>query len=468
MLKVDPLEDPGDTARNALRVGVEEEFLLYDVRTGELAARAPALIEMLEHSGSSARSELQSTQVEVATEPSRSLKSITSGLLQNRKRLTAAAHELGLAVVPAGLPPGASPLHTPVDDPRYRKMFERYGAAAQHYQGCGTHVHVEVPDRDVAVAVLGHIRPWLPLLVAIGGNSPYCHETDTHFSSWRIAMQRRYPLAGLPPLLRSAAEYDATVAALVEVGALEDQHTCFWLARLSDKYPTIEIRASDVGLTADDSALQAALSRAIVLSALRDADSGMAPPVIDQQWADAAVWAAARFGLNGPLIDPVRREQLPATAMLAILLEKTTDALCEAGDYYNARTLLSGVKRRGTGSQLQRTAGSSGPKAVLGLLTMASCTAEGLRDGSTALTRAVDNDWNGVKMENKGDQPTNRTPEPTPPAEDQTHLVHEEHEPDTGPQPKAAGGAVVVIAAVIAIAFLVVAVYLGGSLFGAW
>lgn len=464
VLKGDPLGgSPGQPSQGkTLRVGVEEEFLLHDLKTGRLAPRAPELIELLSNASFSARSEMQSTQIEISTEPADTLASVRSGLLQGRKRVADAARELGLSLLPAGMPPHETPLRTPVDDPRYQKMFKRYGAAAERYQGCGAHVHVEIPDRDTGVAVLGHVRPWLPLLAAIGGNSAFCSGGDTRFSSWRMITQRRFPVSGLPPLCERADQYDAAVTTLVEAGLLEDHHTCFWLARLSDRYPTIEFRTSDVGITADDSALQAALSRALVITALREIDSGVMPPEIEPQWADAAVWSAARYGLDGPLIDPVRREPFPASTLLAMLLDKTTDALCAAGDYYDVRTMLSALKKRGTGAQLQRRAETV--TGVVTMLTAAGCHAEGLGRGATHLLPATD-DWRASDMPENENNPK---PEPTPPAEDQTNLVHEEPAQKSGMQPKAAGTGVVILTALLAIAFLIVAVYLGGSLLGAW
>ncbi len=474
MLKVDPLENPDESApalapRGCPSVGVEEEFLLHDAERGVLAPCAPELLAGLADDVNGACSEMQNTQIELVTQPETALGALAAGLLRNREQASAAAHEMGLQLLPAGMPPQMSPQSPParpsVSDNRYRKMFARYGAAAERYQGCGTHVHVEVPDRETAVAVLGHLTPWLPLLVALGGNSAYSGGADTRFSSWRIATQRRFPVSGLPPQFRSAAHYDESVAALVDAGLLEDGHTCFWLARLSDRYPTIEIRASDVGLTADDSVLQAALGRALVMTALSDLQKGDPPPAIDPLWGDAALWTAARHGLEGPAIDPVTGKKVTVSEYTSMLLDKTTDALCEAGDYYAVRTFLAALRKRGSGAQLQRSAARGGHAAVTSMLHGATCQTAGLGRNAGLILNAAQRDWRDVHMENEHSK---SQPEPTPPAEDQTNLVHEEPDPDAGSQPKVAGGVIIVLTAAIAIAFLVVAVYLGGQAFNAW
>ncbi|WP_083826475.1 carboxylate-amine ligase [Hoyosella subflava] len=474
VLKVDPLENPDESApkiafRRCPSVGVEEEFLLHDTARGMLAPRAPELLTRLADAVSGACSEMQNTQIELVTEPETTLEAMATGLLRNREQASAAASEMGLRLLPAGMPPQMSlqapPARASIDDSRYRKIFARYGAAAERYQGCGTHVHVEVPDRETAVAVLGHLTPWLPLLVALGGNSAYAGGADTRFSSWRIATQRRFPVSGLPPEFRSATHYDETVDALVDAGLLEDGHTCFWLARLSDRYPTIEIRASDVGLTADDSVLQAALGRALVMTALSDLEKGHPPPTINPMWGDAAVWTAARHGLEGPALDPFTGRKITVSEYTTMLLDKTTDALCEAGDYYAVRTLLAALKKRGSGAQLQRCAARGGHAAVTSMLHGATCQAAGLGRNAGLILNAAQRDWSDAQMEN---EQSKSQPETTPPAEDQTNLVHEEHDPDTGSQPKVAGGAIIFLTAAIAIAFLIVAVYVGGQAFNAW
>lgn len=109
--------------------------------------------------------------------------------------------------------PPLGPLPRAVTDtPRYRWMAERFGSLADQVI-CGCHVHVSVPDRDVAVQVSNHFRPWLPALLSLTANSPIIAGTDTGHSSWRHVLWARWPSAGPPPQFRSADHYDAVVAA---------------------------------------------------------------------------------------------------------------------------------------------------------------------------------------------------------------------------------------------------------------
>ncbi len=61
-----------------------------------------------------------------------------------------------------------------------------------------------------------------------------------------------------------AAAYDATVRRLIGRGAALDERSVYFLARLSPRYPTVEIRVADVCLDVDTAVLLAGLARALV------------------------------------------------------------------------------------------------------------------------------------------------------------------------------------------------------------
>jgi carboxylate-amine ligase len=173
----------------------------------------------------------------------------------------------------------------------------------------------------------------------------------------------------MPPYFRDAAAYDADLDRLVSCGMLEDGDGGLRVARLSRRWPTVEVRVGDTAATPDDALLYAALARALVRTALNDLAAGRTARPLDPDVLACALWAAARHGLRGGAVDPWQECGVPATAMLAALLAHVRDALEELGDTAVVHALVSTLRRRGPASARQRVAASEGGvPAVLDLL----------------------------------------------------------------------------------------------------
>ncbi|GLZ28927.1 putative glutamate--cysteine ligase 2 [Lentzea sp. NBRC 105346] len=318
--------------RSAETVGVEEEFLLADPATGRTAPRAAEVLAGLRDTGLTRfHAELSATQVEAATGPCTDLTELRAALTEARSLVWSAAESAGLRVLSAGVPPlPTQPIRAEGD--RFQRIVARYAGVVADYEACACQVHVGVPDRDTGVAVLNHVRPWLPTLLALSANSP-CHAGRvTGYASWRIVQVSRFPGAGVPPWFDSAAAYDEHVTRMVDCGTLVDRGMTFWLARLSPRYPTVEFRAADAVPEVDDAVLQAALARALVRTALTELEAGREGPRVRDDVLSAALWSAARYGLAGPAVHPTLERQVPARELLDELFAHVTPALRQTGD----------------------------------------------------------------------------------------------------------------------------------------
>ena len=361
----------GGGVGGGVTLGVEEEFLLVDAVSGECVPRAERVLEAAgEHpwrgTGGAFHPELLTSQVEAATGVCGDLAALREQLRAGRARLAAAAHAAGARLVSAGTPVLDGPPPPPARGDRFAAVTAAYGEVVEDYQACGCHVHVGVPDRETAVAVVNHLRPWLATLVALAANSAFDHGRAGRFACRRVVAMSRFPGSGAPPYSASAAEHDRRVAALVESGALVDEAMTFWLARPSPRYPTVEVRAADAAATADDAVLHAALVRGLVGAALRDLAAGREAPPVDAQVCAAALWNAARYGMDGPALDPFTRRAAPPWRLVEDLLARCRPALAGTGDLDTVSALLEGVRRAGTGSDRQRRAARrGGPSAVV-------------------------------------------------------------------------------------------------------
>ena len=181
---------------------------------------------------------------------------------------------------------GVAPYRTPglaavTGQPRYQELARRYSPVVAEAGTCACHVHVGVPSRDLGVQVLARLRPWLAPLLAVTANSPIAGGHDTGWASWRYAIQSRWPTAAPPAVWPDAAAYDTAVRRLIARGAALDERSVYFLARLSPRYPTVEVRVADVCLDAGTAVLLAGLTRALVATALAEARRGTpvaAPP----------------------------------------------------------------------------------------------------------------------------------------------------------------------------------------------
>ena len=192
------------------------------------------------------------------------------------QRLLAA--RLGCRLVASGVAPYRTPgLAAVTPQPRYQELARRYGPVVAEAGTCGCHVHVGVPSRDLGVQVLARLAP----LLAVSANS-VAGGHDTGWASWRHVLQSRWPTATPPAAWPDAAAYDTAVRRLIARGAALDERSVYFLARLSPRYPTVEVRVADVCLDVGSAVLLAGLTRALVATALaaarRDAAGSAAGP----------------------------------------------------------------------------------------------------------------------------------------------------------------------------------------------
>ncbi len=345
-------------------MGVEEEYLLVDPHTGvpaplvEAVSRTAGLGPFAERD--EVQDELLQAQVEVATPVCRSLHEVGGHLLRLRHAVASAAEATGCRVAATGAAPVRGFAPVPVTpSPRYLRMEGEARRLVDEQLICGMHVHVGIPDRKTGVAVLNRIRGWLPVLLAMAANSPIWDGQDTGFASWRTIVFGRWPVSGPPPHFGSPAEYEQRLDALVASGAIADRGQVYWHARLSERYPTVEVRCLDVQLRADDAVMFAGIVRALVATAIRDEESGTALAVTAPEMLQAINWHAARHGLNGTLIDPLGRPHSSGD-VLSGLLEHIGPALEDAGDLRAVGGLVHRLLQVGTPADAQRRALAEG------------------------------------------------------------------------------------------------------------
>jgi carboxylate-amine ligase len=345
--------DAASAAAIGETLGVEEEYHLVDPLTWQLAGRPNLLAQVADHSH--LQPEMRTSQLEIATDICHTLAEVRTALGRARLEAARVAASAGAAILAAGTHPSAPRDAQPIlATDRYDAMLHRFGAVAREQNICGCHVHVGVPDEDTAAAVLTHMRPYLPLLTAMTCSSPFQGGADTGYQSFRSQWWSLWPVAGPPPALADAADYQRAVAELVSTGAIDDASTIYWDARISSRYPTVEFRMADVCTRIDDALLYAALVRSLVRTVGRRISAGEAPLPVSDGTLRAARWRAARFGLVGDLWWPRRRALVPAAVAVAGLLDELRPDLEAHGEDDIVRPLVADLLARGTSAARQR------------------------------------------------------------------------------------------------------------------
>ncbi|WP_111765993.1 carboxylate-amine ligase [Nakamurella deserti] len=333
-------------------VGIEEELLVVSSDTmrplpvgDRVVADARAWPDQFEP-------EFKKEQVELGSAPSTSIAAIGDEVHRLRTEMSAAARRHGADVVAiASSPFKVRP--TISDGARYAEMTQKFGLLARQQLTCGQHVHVSVASPEEGVAVLDRIRPWLAVLTAISGNSPFWHGELTGYASYRSIMWGLWPTAGPTETFGDLDGYRRAMDERLASGAAMDVGMMYFDARLSSHYPTVEIRVPDVCTDIADALLIAALARGLVDTAAAEWRDGRDPAPVSVGLLRAAAWRAARWGMADDLVDVVATTAVPAHRQLAALVDHIAPALAANGDTARVETAVRRLRRTGTGATFQ-------------------------------------------------------------------------------------------------------------------
>ncbi|MGK5642919.1 carboxylate-amine ligase [Streptomyces sp. URMC 126] len=351
------------TGSNPPTIGVEEEYFLVDPATRDVApvgarvvARAAAAV------GDLVAQEFASHQVEGRTPPCTGLDRLHDEIARVRAALVAAAREEGVRLCASGTP--VVEAHGPLragEHPRYRAGLEQYRAMLDDFSVSALHVHVHLPDRELAVLTGNHLRPWLPLLVALSANSPYHRGHDTGYAGWRTVIRGRFPCLGPPPYAASLEDHRRLAVAVAETGAMLEPDMPFWDLRPHPRLPTLEVRCMDVSPVIADTVALAGLVRALVVSSAQRAAEGDPGPRVDAEVLRAACWRAARDGWPGSGPDAGAGGVEPVAEQARQAVRQARPLLDGYGDRPRVAAFFRRLAESGGGAHRQRSwAGTGG------------------------------------------------------------------------------------------------------------
>src|SRR5699024_9050831 len=209
----------------------------------------------------------------------------------------------------------------------------------------GFHIHVAINSREEAVIALDRIRVWLPVLLALSGNSPFAKGVDSGFASYRYQKWTRWPNSGPTERYGSATAYETQCQALFNSQVPLDAGMLYFDARPSDHQPTIEVRVADVCLKAEHAAVIAAITRALVETAIRNQDQK--PPPVPVTVLRSWTWQASRYGVDSELIQPDTGKPAPAAEVVDQLLDGVRPVLSEYNELSTVETVVTDILQSG-------------------------------------------------------------------------------------------------------------------------
>src|SRR3954468_2452731 len=302
-------------------VGVEEEVMLLEP-DGSPAWRSEDVLEVLpdwlvKHT----RGETHGLALELATDPHPTVAASASQLRHLRAGLAEAVGRLGLRAAVAGTHPLVRAEDVQVSPgARYQYPHSSLRELARREPTFALHVHVAVPDPELAVRAYNGIRAHIPVLLALAANSPFTRGRDSGLASARTPVFQAFPRTGIPREFAGYAEYAEAVDVLIRCGAIPEPTFIWWDVRLQPKLGTLEVRVMDAQTRIRDTAALVALVQCLVrveaLQGVAEPELTHAPEVLDENR-----FLAARDGIRAQLLDPQRNRCVPASGRLATLVD---------------------------------------------------------------------------------------------------------------------------------------------------
>jgi carboxylate-amine ligase len=314
-------------------LGVEEEFQIVDPQTWELRSHVSELLaQSVPTLGDQIKRELHQSIVEVGTRICADVAELRAEIFRLRRELTIAAERVGLAVAAAGTHPFAN-WEDQVLSPgvRYDSIVEELQQLARSLLIFGMHVHVAVPDRHSMIELMNEVRYFLPHLLALSTSSPFWMGHDTGLKSYRTTVFRRFPRTGVPDRYDSWSEYEEYVKLLVDLKCIDDARKIWWDVRPHPTFGTLEFRVCDVPTRPETAVMLGALVQAIVVKLYRLRGRNLGFRIYRRALIEENKWRAARYGLDGKLVDFGKRAEVPMRDLALELLEFIDDVVDELG-----------------------------------------------------------------------------------------------------------------------------------------
>src|SRR5436190_19350010 len=335
-------------------LGIEEEFAIIDPETRELRSHIQEILEGGKVTlKEQIKPEMHQSVVELGTEICQSIVDARAHVIELRSKLAELAGRGGLKIASVGTHPFShwrDQLITQGE--RYREIVKDMQLLARANLIFGLHVHVGIPDREMAINVMNQVRYFLPHIFALSTNSPFWGGQDTGLKGYRLKVFERFPRTGIPDAFDSLSEYEDFCKLLVKTGCIDNPKKIWWDIRLHPFFDTLEMRVCDAQSRVDDTLAIAALIQAVIAKLYKLLKYNTTFRVYRRRLLDENRWRASRYGIEGKLIDFGRETEVETRSLLNELLEFVSTEVNELGSR-REMAHIERIMREGTGADRQ-------------------------------------------------------------------------------------------------------------------
>ncbi len=335
-------------------LGVEEEFQVIDPVSRELSSHDQKIVEaanrLLEDQ---VKAEMHQAVVEVGTHICQDIHQARAEVSHLRKVVSHVAGELGFAIGAAGTHPFSMwQTQLITEHPRYNEIVNELQDAARSNLIFGLHVHVGMPDKEMAIHIANSARYFLPHIYALSTNSPFWEGRNTGFKSFRSKVFDKFPRTGIPDFFESFAEYENYVKLLVKTNCIDNAKKIWWDVRVHPFFDTIEFRICDVPMTVDETIAITALFQALVAKLYKLREQNLNFMIYKRALVNENKWRAGRYGIDGKLIDFGKEMEVNTRGLIHELLAFVDDVVDEL-DSRSEINRVYDILNNGTGADRQ-------------------------------------------------------------------------------------------------------------------
>jgi glutamate---cysteine ligase / carboxylate-amine ligase len=313
-------------------IGIEEEYQTIDPETRDL--RSHIQVELLEKGKAllqeRVKPEMHQSVVEVGTSVCKNIKEAKAEVKKLRREIIRLASENGLRVASVATHPFSDwrtqEIHP---DERYKNLLEDMQLVARANLIFGLHVHIGIEDRETAIHMMNHARYFLPHMLALSTNSPFWLGMNTGLKSYRCKVFDKFPRTNIPDYFPSWGEYENFIKLLIKTNCIDNAKKIWWDIRPHPFFNTIEFRVCDIPMRADETIAIAALIQATVAKLYKLYTANQGFRLYRRALIMENKWRAARYGLDGKLIDFGKQKEAPARDLVHEYLEFVDDVVDE-------------------------------------------------------------------------------------------------------------------------------------------
>jgi glutamate---cysteine ligase / carboxylate-amine ligase len=336
-------------------IGIEEEYQTVDPETRDLRSHIHA--ELLDKGRmilqERVKAEMHQSVVEVGTRVCKSIKDAKVEVKKLRRDMVRLAKENGLRLASAATHPFGDWREQAIHpDERYKNIVEDLQLVARANLIFGLHVHIGIEDRETAIHMMNHARYFLPHMLALSTNSPFWLGMNTGLKSYRCKVFDKFPRTNIPDYFPSWGEYENFIKLLIKTNCIDNAKKIWWDIRPHPFFNTIEFRVCDIPMRADETIALAALIQATVAKLYKLYTANQGFRLYRRALIMENKWRAARYGLNGNLIDFGKQTEVPARDLVLEYLEFVDDVVDEL-DSREELNYIHEILKNGSGADRQ-------------------------------------------------------------------------------------------------------------------